>query len=464
MSINSRIWVISTCLCFGNVLLQAGDWPRYLLNDQHHSHALDETAINKQTVASLQPIWETDLGALVAAAPIVVKGVVYVGAWDGTFFAVDALTGDVKWKTFVGLATQTNAPNCMQSIGVSASAVIHGDEVLVPGGDANLYALDRVTGRELWRVQMADPALGNYLWAPPVMHNDLAYVGLSSLGDCPMVRGGIARLDLGASRMPEPPLVTYVMPEDEVGGGVWTAPAIDPDTGSIFTVTGNSEDPSDAEVGRYGGGMLKLTPDAGSVEAAFFIPTNVPGADLDWGSSPTLFPASDGTPLIAATGKDGVLYVRRRDDLSEVYQVQVAQGCICPECGCGSLSTPSYDGVRLYVGGGVVPNEDDIYTGSIYALNPDNGEIFWLRRLEGTLIAPTTIAGGVLFVPTTTGLEALDCDTGKTLWIAPTRGILYSQVAVANGVIYVTWLNGTVSAYAPAPPGTPSAVRRAPSL
>ncbi|HEY3440940.1 MAG TPA: PQQ-binding-like beta-propeller repeat protein [Paludibaculum sp.] len=452
-------------LILGDSRLLAGDWPRYLLNNQHHSHAVEETAINKDSVSGLRPLWQTRLAASLAAAPIVVDGVIYVGAWDGTFFAIDALTGDVKWKTFVGVAPAGESDWCPAGLGVSASAAVHGDEVLVPGGDARLYGLDRETGRELWNVQVADPALGNYLWAPPVIQNDLAFIGLSSLGDCPMVRGGIARLDLRASRAPEPPLVTYLMPEYEVGGGVWTAPAIDEETGALFVTTGNTEDPPDAAAGRYGGGLLKLTPDGRSVEATFFIPTNVPGADLDWGSSPVLFAASDGAPLVGATGKDGVLYVHRRDDLSQVYTVRIAQSCICPECGCGSLSTPAYDGERLYVAGGVAPDEEDSYLGSAYALSPDNGEILWLRRLDGTVIAPPTVAGGVLFLPTTQGLEALDCATGETLWRAEKRELLYSQVAIANGVLYATWLDGTLAAYVPAPaqPAS-SAARHPPSL
>src|SRR5207245_4703856 len=36
----------------------------------------------------------------------------------------------------------------------------------------------------------------------------------------------------------------------------------------------------------------------------------------DFGSSPTLFETANGTPLVAAANKDGVLYVLRRDRLS----------------------------------------------------------------------------------------------------------------------------------------------------
>ena len=56
-------------------------------------------------------------------------------------------------------------------------------------------------------------------------------------------------------------------------------------------------------IGRYGGGLLKMSPDGAQVEAYYFNPNNLPHADLDWGSAPMLFTASDGTPLVAATGK-----------------------------------------------------------------------------------------------------------------------------------------------------------------
>jgi PQQ-like domain len=42
--------------------------------------------------------WTFPTGDAVSASPTVVEGVVYVGSWDGYFYALDAKLGTLKWK------------------------------------------------------------------------------------------------------------------------------------------------------------------------------------------------------------------------------------------------------------------------------------------------------------------------------------------------------------------------------
>jgi outer membrane protein assembly factor BamB len=161
----------------------------------------------------------------------------------------------------------------------------------------------------------------------------------------------------------------------------------------------------------------------------------------------TLFETSRGEPMVAATGKDGILYAQHRNDLSPAWSVLIAIGCICPECGCGSLSTPAFDGRTLYVGSGAAP-ESDTEGGAVYAIDPDTGAILWSRLLNGTVIAPVTVAGGVLFVATVTGLEIFDAGTGDQLWLGP-ADLIYSQPVVAGGAVYTTQIDGRVICWRP---------------
>ena len=43
-------------------------------------------------------IWKTATRGPVACTPAIANGIVYVGSYDGKFYALDAKTGAVKWK------------------------------------------------------------------------------------------------------------------------------------------------------------------------------------------------------------------------------------------------------------------------------------------------------------------------------------------------------------------------------
>jgi glucose dehydrogenase len=73
------------------------DWPMYGRN-LAHTFSSRTSAITERNVSSLKLRWTFVTGDAVTASPAVVDGVVYVGAWDGFFYALDAATGALKWK------------------------------------------------------------------------------------------------------------------------------------------------------------------------------------------------------------------------------------------------------------------------------------------------------------------------------------------------------------------------------
>jgi polyvinyl alcohol dehydrogenase (cytochrome) len=421
--------------------IKAEDWPMYLWNTEHYSFNHLESQLNVFNVPRLEQAWFTQLPAYLAAAPTVVDGKLYVGDWEGNFYSIDGNDGHILWKTYVGKAAPPQDPGCFQSIGVTGQAVVQDNVVYVPGGDVQIYALDKDTGNELWRLPIGNPDEGAYLWSSITLFDHSLYVGVSSLGDCPLVRGSLVKIKLDD---PQHPLIKYLVPEGEVGGGIWSSVAIHADTRTLYATTGTGE--QDLEKGMWGGSLLKMDADTLEIQAHYWLPTNSLAEDIEWGSSPALFTDANGTGLVAATGKDGVLYGLRQDDLSLVWTRQIALGCICPECGCGSLSTPAFDGTRLYVGAGAAPDAD-LENGSVYAIDPTTGEIIWRQLLEGAVIAPVTVANGVVWVSTLAGLEAYDGESGQRLFQAPDIAILYSQPVVCNGRVYSTFLGGSVIAW-----------------
>lgn len=91
--------------------------------------------------------WRLDTGGGFSS-PAVADGVVHVGGRDGTLYAADAVTGEVRWEFFTGDPIH------------SGPAVVD-DHVYVGGFDANLYAIDRARGEERWRYDMGDVVPGS---------------------------------------------------------------------------------------------------------------------------------------------------------------------------------------------------------------------------------------------------------------------------------------------------------------
>ena len=420
----------------------ADDWSMYLRNPAHTSFNSSENQIGNTNVAALAPVWTYSRpGWLLASAVTVHQGVVYIGDWNGYFHAVRASDGSEIWSQYLGLSAPGETHACLPALGITSQATIVGDVVYAGGGDSAIYAVDKSSGQILWKTQLADPESGSYLWSSITVASNALYIGIASLGDCPLVRGAIARIGLDA---PDQPLIRYLTPEDELGAGVWSTPAIDEDTNTVFITTGTGE--QNADRGIWGGTFLSLDATTLEIKHHYFLPTNSPDDDIEWGSSPTLFQTADGNKLVGATGKDGVLYALSRDDLSLVWTTQLAVSCICPECGCGSLSTPSFDGNTLYVGAGVY-DIDSFDLGSVYAIAPGTGEVIWKQGLEGTVIAPTTVANGMVYAASTAGLLAFDCQTGDLLWRDGTQAISYAQPVIADGTLYSTYLKGDVIAW-----------------
>jgi outer membrane protein assembly factor BamB len=408
----------------------------------HASYSETEITLTKENVGRLTPAWETSVGAGISVSVTASDGVLYFGSWSGAFYAVNESDGQILWQSFVGVAPAPENPNCFPAIGVGSQASVSDDTVYVGGGDSAVYAFNKKTGDLLWRVQIGDPSTGAYLWSSITVAGGALYIGVASLGDCPLTRGSLVRID---PANPQQPLIRYLMPEGEQGGGVWSTPTYDAASNTIFVTTGTGE--QDVERGVWGGSFLAL--DATTLELSknyFLLPTNSTEEDIEWGSSPAVFRTSDGRTLVGATGKDGVLYTLNAADLSLAWQTTIAVKCVCPECGCGSLSTPATDGKVLYVGAGV-SNPELFDEGTVYAISPDDGSVIWQKTTAGVILAPVTVAGGMVFVSSTNGLEVRDAGTGDLLWTDQQRGMLYSQPVVLNSTVYCTYMNGTVVAW-----------------
>ena len=87
---------------FAAPLATSDDWSTYL-HDPGRSAASNDTALSTANAAQLARQWAYKTGGVVAASPTVAGGTVYAGSWDGYEYALDATTGALKWKTYLGI-------------------------------------------------------------------------------------------------------------------------------------------------------------------------------------------------------------------------------------------------------------------------------------------------------------------------------------------------------------------------
>lgn len=90
--------------------------------------------------------WKFQTGDVVHASPAYADGVVYFGSWDSYFYAVDAKTGAQKWRFHGG-----EDPQIHNQVGFQSSPAVVNGVVYTGCRDSNVYAIDAATGKEKWR-------------------------------------------------------------------------------------------------------------------------------------------------------------------------------------------------------------------------------------------------------------------------------------------------------------------------
>jgi outer membrane protein assembly factor BamB len=420
------------------------EWTKYCASLSMNGVASGERILTTESTPNLQLLWSRTLNGPIASAPSVARGKVYVGDWGGSEWALNPANGAEIASVDLG---QTTAERCNPAVlGISSSAAIEGNLLYIAGGDDGFYALDADTLKTVWRRSLGDnsAAGGYYGWCSPAVAGGKVLQGIASDCDDPFPRGGLTALDpaTGASIG-----TTYFVPEDRVGGGVWTSPAIDSEHHKIFVTTGSAHSFDDGDAFS----MVRLDLDTLLIEDRWKLPHEDGYLwDADWGSSPTLFTDAAGRELVGAGQKDGGYYVFDRADLASgpIWIAPIARPGEVPQAGDGTLSTAAFDGSRLYVGGGVPPdNEDDSVLGSVCAVDPGTGRILWRHTMTGPVIAPVAFANGVVFVVGGDSVEALDAETGTAIWSYTMKAWGFSGVAIAQGHLYVGDLFGTIYAF-----------------
>ena len=459
------------------------DWPSYLHDNEHSSSTTAAANITPAAAQILRLGWTfTGSGPTQSgqppnkfySSPTVYDGTVYIGSNTGWFYAIDLATGALEWRVMLGFQPHLTcaAHGFVSTAAVAPDPTTGNPTVYVGAPDGYLYALNAATGATRWRSQVGDRLPSKtvndiFNWASPVVANGRVYTGVSSNCDQPWVRGGLQSFNQATGAL----AATYWgVPAGAIGSGVWTSPALDPETGDVYVTTASGPALPAPQGDDYS--VVRLDGTSLAKESLWTVPPADRPGDPDFASSPTFFHASiDGTdrPLVAACNKNGVLYALNRDSLAAgpVWQLKVGLGT--PDGAKSCLAAPIWDGTSLYEASNPTSIGGVPYLGSLRSVSPTTGTAAWETGLGGIILgSPSQSGGGVLAAPeystdpgSSLGLPLVDSANGGIVnFISGVTG--FSQPVFTEHGMLVASANGRLRYYTPAtsgdmsPPAAPS--------
>lgn len=267
---------------------------------------------------------EADNQVVFYARPLVTNNAVYVGDLANNFHKLDKETGTIQWRFseskgfFIGQAAKEN--------GI----------VYVPSNDGSLYALDDTDGSLLWAF-----TTGHYIWAQPLVTEDIIYVGSMDHSIYAISKNGEA------------------LWSKEMAGAVVSAPVLSQDGNVLFA----------GSIGKHFVAM-----DSASGEEIW----SFEAEDSIWGVSLLV----DSTIYFADSG--GNLYALDSDSGENLWRVGFAGSVI------GGLAEIP-DGMVLATGNGVMraydfdgkPLWESTLTGEIFQAPAVHDEYIFVGTIEG---------------------------------------------------------------------------------
>lgn len=438
--------------------LAAGQsWTQYMYDNGRSDFNPLETAITQATAPNLTLKWHQRIGQhKIFTQPVVGNGLIYYGAFDGYEHATD-LSGNEQWRTNIGNVTSscTNKVNGVTSTATLVTLTVSGiatPALLVGGGDAQLYALNAATGAIIWQTVLG-PKASDFIWDSPAVYNSSVYLGVAGYGDCrgAIIQGAYFKLDLQTGQIQD---TFYTVPTGCTGSGVWGSTAIDDETGILYFATANGGSCSTTET--LAQAMVAVRASDLTVLGSWQIKQQS-SADLDWGTTPTLFNATYGGTrhlLVGLASKNGNYYAFDRGNITAgpVWHTKIAVGGSSPAD--GSISSSAWDGSHIYAAGGKTTINGTVCVGSVRALDPATGAIVWQKCLTtGPVIGSVMAVPGLIVLGAGSNLDVIASTGSKAGTILFTYNDNVSGSAfkaapsLVNGMLYYPNWDGNFDAF-----------------
>jgi polyvinyl alcohol dehydrogenase (cytochrome) len=394
----------------------------------------------------------------------VVAGRLFVGAPDGTVYALNAGTGCAYW-------------NYKAAAGVRVAPVISADGKAAYFGDlkGNVYALDVASGRLLWKARAEEHA-GAVITGSPKLHRGRLYVAVSGRDEsisamspayeCCTFRGSVLALDAATGKqiwktytISETPKVTGTNAKGAKtwapsGAVPWSSPTLDLQKNVLYVGTGvNYSLPAtrtsdailalDMDTGRLLWSQQVYPDDAYNFACGGQDKTNCPKTpfiDYDFGNSPILRTLGGGKRVLVAGDKSGTAWGFDPDQQGKIlWKQRIGKGGVNGGFMWGGAGDEQ--GVAYFGLGDFTPGQPEA-GGGLVALQMATGEKLWMTPAPkpaclGTTgcsaaqPAPVTLIPGIAFLGSSDGhLRAYETNGGAVVWDFDT----VPQVSTANGV------------------------------
>lgn len=388
-------------------------WTSAGQNPQNTRSNGNESKIGVGNVANLELKWAFTTGSDVSATPAVDGANVYFPDWAGNLYAVNRVTGQQVWKASIPAATNIPGDKARATPALTADKLFIGTQGPF-GGGGRMLAFNKATGALVWSTQLESHVAG-IITQSAVVHAGRVYVGTSSQEEayslipgypCCSFRGSVAALDADTGQIL---WRTYTVPDGYPGGAVWgSTPAVDPTRGQLYITTGNNYDmPASA---------LACVAAAGGDPAAI-------RACID--------PSDHIDSILALDLKTGAIRWATSALPFDAWTVDCipgfGDGSNCPE-----PQGPDYDfgqGAALYtVRDPVTGKKSDLVgagqkSGQYWALDPDTGRVEWV-----TTAGPGGTAGGLQWGSAVDGKRVYTADANSNLkpWTMPDGSVVTS--------------------------------------
>jgi alcohol dehydrogenase (cytochrome c) len=221
------------------------DWTSYDGNYTGNRYSRLEQ-INTGNAQRLAPAWIFPIQGAprLEVTPVVLDGVMYITG-PNEAYALDAVSGRQIWSF-----RTPRTPGLLSEAGGGANrgVAISGERVFMVTDNAHLLALDRRTGRKLWDITMADAKEGYSATASPLAIGDMVLSGIA--GGEEGARGFVDAYEAATGkrvwRFWSIPLRGEKGSETWVGnalehgcGATWLTGSYDPDLATVYWAVGN---------------------------------------------------------------------------------------------------------------------------------------------------------------------------------------------------------------------------------
>lgn len=468
----------SSLPCSGTTL-GGGEWRSYGHDPANTRSQPAEHGIGTAQARSLQPAWVFSLASYgdsgqLESTPVVADGCAFITATNGGVYAVDAKTGAPVWRHVFDVMTPGLGGAIVGGVALREGRVVVIVNETGDGGVRGPYvaALDEHSGVLLWQSRPLSSGSGYYSNATPQVIDDVVFAGFSPAEGDSSGQGGFALID--AQNGATVRTTTTISPADQAkgfaGGGIWSTPAWDPQTGFAYVGAGNPyskqmEDPRTNAilkvdmregsntfgdiVAAYKGNVDQYTQELQALSqtpvcaasASAPDPLDDPACgqlDLDFGASPNLFTVN-GHRAVGDLQKSGVYHVADAGSMAPVWSTIV--GGTCQACNAASSAFDGHSVIGESSPGGLM-----------FALSRDSGARSWVLPIgDGTHYQGTSVADGVAYTTDTLGfLDIVNAASGVPIMRRPMSADAESQVgtltssgiAIAYHTVYVAASGG----------------------